>query len=311
MLRSLISAKTFAFVILIVLLFSLGTPAASATTKKKAAEPLQAETVNIYCRLKTGNKTISSSGSGVFIHNSGVILTNAHVAQYFLLLDADTSVKGECDVRTGSPAKANYTASVLYIPTTWMKENATKIAKNTTSGTGEHDFALLYVTGAEKGSLPLTFPAITLDKNTLPQGAPISVSGYPSENLSFKQIQQKLAQASASSTITGLRAFKQGAAQDVITIAPSSVGKFGVSGGPVLNEKSALIGIVATKSSAKDGTTLRAISTSYIDTSIRSELGLSLEGLLSSNFASRAGITQKTVPEDFIDALETSLRKKK
>src|SRR5690349_10285815 len=89
--------------------------AAHATKRETAAlevaNPITDATVNLYCRLKAGKQLLSASGSGVFISDRGVILTNAHVAQYFLLAGEKGRVTGWCSVRTGSRAKEAYTAS--------------------------------------------------------------------------------------------------------------------------------------------------------------------------------------------------------
>ena len=267
--------------------------------------------VNIYCTFKMGNKTLTATGSGVFISERGVILTNAHVAQYFLIDGSQARTKGGCSIRTGSPAMDRYTASVLYIPPAWLERNITGTNK-TPQATGENDFALLYVTGAKKGDLPLTFPSVTLDPNQLIQDADsISLLGYPSENLSSKQIKSKLASVLASSTVTNTQQYKGSTYTDVITVAPSPVGRMGSSGGPILDSEQELIALITSKSAAKDDTTLRGITLSYINRSITNQTAFSLQQLLAENFAVRAMITSAIIPEDTISTLAKSIRKKK
>src|SRR3989344_56515 len=140
----------YLYTLLLISILVLGAVPAHASTVEDA-------TVNLYCRLKSGKTVYGTSGSGVFISDRGVILTNAHVAQYFLLAKDTLRVKGECWVRIGSPAKATYTASVLYLSPSWIDANAAGLKKKQPTGTGEGDFALLYVTGAKSGTIPAQF----------------------------------------------------------------------------------------------------------------------------------------------------------
>ncbi len=272
-----------------------------------APAPLTDATVNLYCQFKTGNKTLSSSGSGVFVSERGIILTNAHVAKHFLLQGTEGKTTGTCSVRTGSPAKAAYTAAVLYISPQWLASSATK-----TSGTGEHDFALLYITGATKGSIPSSFPKLPLKLfSDARENETVRIAGYPTEKLNFKQVQNKLHYTIATSSITSLRTFTTSPYVDVVNIAPSAAGSAGISGGPVINEASEVIGIATALSSSKKDRTLRAITIPYIDRVVQSETGLPLNLILWGNLPARASTTAASIPTDTIKTLRTSLFKKK
>ena len=61
--------------------------------------------VNIICTVSAGTVLRSISGSGVIISSKGVVLTNAHIGQYFLLSDYPSKGNTFCVIRTGSPAK--------------------------------------------------------------------------------------------------------------------------------------------------------------------------------------------------------------
>ena len=63
----------------------------------------RAALVNILCETSSGSLH-PVSGSGVIIDPRGVILTNAHVAQY-VLLASQPNVGLTCMIRTGSPAQ--------------------------------------------------------------------------------------------------------------------------------------------------------------------------------------------------------------
>lgn len=292
---------------------------AYAVTKKavpafEAPQEIADATVNLYCRLKAGKKTWSSSGTGVFIHERGVILTNAHVAQYFLLAREEGRVTGWCSVRTSSPAKERYTAAVLYIPPAWIKENVVEIGKKTPKGTGENDFALLYVTGTEKAgeTLPARFPTLEYETaTTVAAGSDVTVAGYPTEKLSFSGVRNKLLRVAATSTVESVRSFGN-SSPDVVQIAASRASAGGVSGGPVVStSRDTLTAIVSTMSTAKDNRVLRAITLTYIDRAIRAQTGLSLSAILAENYPVRALITMSMLPADTVKTLSEALRKKK
>lgn len=267
-----------------------------------AEHTVEDATVNLYCVLEAGNKVMSTTGSGVFISDRGIILTNAHVAQFFLVADEDGSVQGECRVRTGSPAEATYTAELLYLPPQWLEESAPELKKRSPKGTGENDFALLYVTDAD-GPLPFLPSAST----TPQEGDEITIAGYPTDGRDFNEIRRELERVTDDSTITNVQGFLKGQS-DLLTIAPSDAGGTGVSGGPITNTTDALVAIAANKSTAKGDRTIRAISLPYIDRTIRTQTGMALSAILASDLALRATITKIMIPESAIERIEKALR---
>src|SRR3989344_3577004 len=256
---------------------------AAATSTPYVVDSSQEATVNLYCRLKADRKTFSASGSGIIISERGVILTNAHVAQYFLLAREKGNVRGECSARTGSPAKKSYTAAILYIPPVWLEDNVSKKSERQPKGTGENDFALLYITGAQKKiPLPTHFPSLPVSViATSSEGTPVTVAGYPTEDLDFKEIQNKLMAITVHSSVTDTKSFNQSGQPDMLTIASSSAASSGVSGGPLLSSEKNVVGIVALKGSAKDDRRLRGISIPYINRALFTQTGLSLPSLLA------------------------------
>ncbi len=83
--------------------------------------------VNILCTQSSNSVAKSISGSGVIIDPRGVILTNAHVAQY-VLLSQDPRTNVSCVIRTGAPASPRWTAEILFIPPVWIEAHANEIA---------------------------------------------------------------------------------------------------------------------------------------------------------------------------------------
>jgi S1-C subfamily serine protease len=273
-------------------------------------------TVNLYCKLKLGGVTASVTGSGVFIDARGVILTNAHVAQYFLLQEEGSSTKTNCSVRVGTPAKDAYTASVLFISPQWARAYASAVdTKNSGKGTGEFDFALLYVDGAKKKKkgLPDAFPYLSLTdvitEELAYEGAPAKVAGYPAQNLDYKEIQKKLKRVVVDSSIEGFRTFMNPFI-DVLLIAPSKAGRSGVSGGPITTEDDAVLGIASTMGNEKgENRSLRGITTTYIERTIQMDTGLSLSSILSGDYSVRTFLTLLLLPSDTIKNIETEIRR--
>jgi len=297
--------------------FPATTSAASLSIKNETVlansvvseEKLFEATVNLYCRIKVGNKEVSSTGSGVMIDSRGVILTNAHVAQYFLLNGEDSKLTADCSVRTGSPAKEAYEAEVLYISKNWLDKNIDKSAKELSRGTGENDFALLYITSTKRGKLPAQFqayyPGVTMQ---LDRDKEVVVAGYPAGDLNFKGVRNKLKALTATTTITSLQTFESGTA-DLISLSPSKIASSGVSGGPVVMS-GVVTGIVATMgtSKKKEGASLRAITLPYINRVIQSESGLSLASLYTVDLAARAKQTEASISTEILSFVEKQIR---
>lgn len=275
--------------------------------------PIKEATVNLYCRLKAGKKIMSTSGSGVFVSPRGVILTNAHVAQYHLLAGEKGRVTGSCTVRTGSPATDTYTASLLYFPAEWLAENGSQISEKTPRGTGMDDFALLVVTGAKNNKpLPASFPFLPIETLAVPvDGQDVTIGGYPVEDMSFKEVQRKLKQVIARSAIEDVRSFDAMRLPDVLMLASSEAGAGGTSGGPVVNAAGSVIAIANSKSTDADDRGLRAITIPYVDRTLRTETGLTLRELFASDLSARILSTAASIPQKTITDLANGLRKKK
>lgn len=282
-----------------------------AETAMTAPDPVRDATVNIYCRVKSGNKTLSSTGSGVFVGDRGIILTNAHVAQYLLLAESGKKISGGCTVRTGSPAKDAYTASLLYLPSAWIEENTAQLSKKVPTGTGIYDFALISVTGAKKGTLPTSFPDIPVDVvRTVSEDEDVTVAGYPADKLDFDEVKRKLLQITASSTVTNVQTFETGTA-DLITLAPSAAGGSGSSGGPIVSTTGKVVGITVAKSSSKENPSLRAITLPYIDRTLTTMTGYSLSSLLLNDFAVSSSTSNALTSPELMKTIEKGVFKKR
>ncbi|MBA3733333.1 trypsin-like peptidase domain-containing protein [Patescibacteria group bacterium] len=244
-------------------------------------------TVNILCTVK-GSELSPISGTGVIISSQGVILTNAHVAQYFLLNNFRIKNFITCVARTGSPAYPVYNLELMYISPKWVEANKTVLKDTNPQGTGENDFALLRITGKiEGGILPSSFNHITPNANeTILIGDPVVLVSYPAGFLGGLSILQNLNITSAETTVQDYYTYKENTI-DLISVPGTVVSQKGASGGGVIDGKSNIIGIITTSSEANstNARDLRAITIGYINRAIQTETGWSLEQILSQNSA--------------------------
>lgn len=278
---------------------SIPTPTASPAPQEPAPTPInqaelnqktRAAVVNILCTTKNGNAFEPISGTGIIIDERGIILTNAHIAEYLFLATGTEHNFLDCIVRTGSPAEPAYTAELLYFSKTWMKENAQKIRESRPEGTGENDYALLRITGSVRSntSLPSRFPATTIDSSFIPQNAdhPALVVSYPGELLGGILIQTALNQVSTIAPIRQGFYFKDDddGLLDLFSLGGTIVAQGGSSGGAVVDATSGkLVGVLATATAGRNTAEkdLKAISIGHISRSLKRETGTTLTEFLS------------------------------
>jgi S1-C subfamily serine protease len=278
-----------------------------STEKSTALEAL----VNIFCTYTTDEYIRATTGTGYFIDSDGIILTNAHVAQFLLLEGIEGSA--ECIIRTGNPAEPAYEADLLYISPAWVQKHANLITQERPQGTGERDYALLYVTaGLNNQPMPRSLPALSFDPallrvNTI--NSTVFAAGYPAEKLfAAENASAELIPKRATTSITELMTFTSNYA-DIFTIAGSSIGEQGSSGGPVVNEAGDAIGLISTRGddAAFGEGSLRAITISYIDRTITEETGYTLRQNLGGNLPFRAQLFKDTLVPFLRGMLEREL----
>jgi len=285
----------------------IGADGLSAPT---VTDPIEA-IVNIFCTFRSSDSIKTTTGTGFFIDADGVIMTNAHVAQFLLLAEAERTGDAECIVRGGNPASPLYTAALLYIPPAWVLENAAVLNDEQPMGTGERDYALLYVDGTVNNQpLPATFPALPFSSELLStriRNADIVVAGYPAGDLLARGSLVDLIPRSADTSISELFTFGSNRA-DVFSIRGSVVGAQGASGGPVLNAAGEVIGMIATRGDdAVDGAgSLRAITLSHVHRTMLQETGFSLAENLDGNLALRSQVFADTLTPFLLSILQTA-----
>lgn len=248
-----------------------------------AASVLREALVNIICYAPNGSKLHSISGSGVFIDSKGIILTNAHVAQYFLLASRGVS----CTIRSGGPAIDKYKAALIYLPYAWVNANADILTKTEAIGTGEYDFALLAVTkSATSSDLPSSFPAISLAQLPPASGTPVVIASYGAQFLEAGQIQSSLYPTVVFGSVKDIYTFVLNTI-DILALGGSAAAQEGSSGGGVADVSGTLIGTITTSTvqGATATRSLDAITASYIRSEYARETGASLDTLLAKPIA--------------------------
>ncbi|MBX9765096.1 trypsin-like peptidase domain-containing protein [Patescibacteria group bacterium] len=283
------------------------TPAIAPATLN---ETVRKSVVNIFCTSLFGGPFNAISASGVIVDPRGVILTNAHVAQYFLLRDYPAANTLSCIIRTGAPAIATYTAELLFLPPSWIQENADKIHDENPLGTGEHDYALVRITGTTnpQNTLPASFPYLPIT-TTLPKlDDDILVVGYPAGFIDGITLQRGLYQTSAFTKVRELLTFLE-STLDLFSIGGSVVAQSGASGGAATNTAGELMGIVVTSTQAPDTASrdLRAITMSYLVRDFQNEAGESFTSYLLGNLSEKAQIFRNTKEPALIEMLTSAV----
>jgi S1-C subfamily serine protease len=243
---------------------------------------------NILCTAKYGDQFKPLSGSGVFIDPRGIILTNAHVAQYILLTGGDEkSNLLDCVVRVGNPASPRYKANILYLSPKWIQDNAKKLLEENATESGENDYALLLITDMVNPniSLPDSFPSIQLSEKPIDKiEIEYFVAGYPAGFLGGIAIQRELWSVSSFATISKKYTFKENTL-DMVGLNGNLLAQKGSSGGAFVNSEGKLAGLLVT--STLDGNTdareVRALTTEYINRAFTEEAGFSIFELANTN----------------------------
>lgn len=260
-------------------------------------------TVNILCSTVFGGPLEPITGSGVIIDKKGIVLTNAHLAQFFLLKDFPEKDGIDCTIRMGSPAKPMYKAKLAYIPKIWIEENRKNITSDNPTGTGENDFAILYITDPidKSTTRPEEFPfvkpnMIDMTEKSTASSAYVAVA-YPAGFLGGIEIQKDLYANSSVVYAKGIFTFKEKTI-DLISVGGSVVAQKGSSGGALIRQSDGnLTGIVVTTTADKQtgDRDLRVITTSYINRALKNQIGMDLETFLNEDVSSIADAFAKDV----------------
>jgi hypothetical protein len=230
-------------------------------------------TMNIVCEVSTRLGYRAITGSVTVIDPRGIALTNAHLAVY--LLNSSSSSNVPCIVRTGSPARAEYVARLIYLPPEWLHEYASQYENETVIGTGENDYALIYLEPIDvsKVRTPLSYLPIEGREGNVFTNDIVLAGSYPAERLSIETIRDDLYYAASYISIQKPYTFT-GTTVDAISLGGTILARSGSSGGAVVDLWGNVVGILST--STKEKTTaereLRAITLSYIEKAFATSL---------------------------------------
>lgn len=285
----------------------------AVTSFDEVNEKAREAIVNILCTTDSSGPLSPITGSGVIISSDGVILTNAHIAQYFLLKDFNNQKDFvKCVIRTGNPAYPTYTAELVYISDQWIAVHKNDITLPNPQGTGEYDYAFLRITGKIDGAaLPQNFPFVPINITEFTDvGTEAVVVSYPAGFLGGQTIVQSLYQSSAVIRISDRYTFGENTV-DLISLGGSVVAQKGSSGGAVVDAQSTLLGIISTSS---DGDTtqsrnLRAITSAYINRDLVTHVGISISSLIKGS-ASYAISFNRDIAPTLTQALTDVILKK-
>lgn len=267
--------------------------------------------VNILCKITVGNTTENISSSGILISNSGLILTNAHVAVHpFLDIYTDSAVS--CEARSGSPAGNPQKVSLVYISPEWTLRHIGEIHGSFSTDTGEDDFAILkaspITTQSKNQKISIRNEDNTLlygthagNINNLVMGQKIKLIGYPINTQNTAALYKKTEDLNISHIIS----LNNEGVKDILETSTSIVGKSGASGGAIIDAQNYLVGLVANIApSSANNTYVRALTLDHIYKTLESETGMRFDELVNSD-GSRL---KKYFEANYLNSVKNNLR---
>jgi hypothetical protein len=272
-------------------------PAPTQTEFEATATLLRSALVNIICT--SGDPQIRSiSGTGVVIDPKGVIATNTHIAQYFLLT-GDPTFDVSCVIRSGSPARKAYLARPIFISGEWIARNAALFGTAHAKGTGEHDFAFLAITGsATSAPLPSYFAFTPLAMGNAEAEEPVVVGSYAAQFLTSAQIESYFYPTLVYGVVADIFTFGESSV-DVVTLTGSAAAQEGSSGGGIARANGTLEAIisVSTIEGSTAERTLVGLTATYLRRAYEAESGKTLASLLSLSPAEAAAEFSTKIPD--------------
>lgn len=222
--------------------------------------------VNIVCVNRQVNKISLTTGSGVLVSSSGLILTNSHVANSFLFDDKNSKNYKECSVRRENIPNYGFNAELVYLPSDWILQNKSFFTESNPKGSGENDYALLAITSNINPvlSLPSSFEHVSVldSEEPINEGINILIAAYPGVHTGVFEVDSNAKLKKADSYIEDLITFN-GKTIDLVSSGPNQVAQRGSSGGGVFWAQK-LLGLITTTDQNGSGSYLNALTLPYI-----------------------------------------------
>lgn len=253
--------------------------------------------VNIFCTLKSIGPERPLTATGMIVDDRGVIMTNAHVAQYILLdnyLDDDQIT---CTARAGSPAEEAFEIEIIYVSPEWVESQSKNLFSRTPVGTGQNDYAFLLIRRIlNEKHRDFSYVDLDISDSSISTGQTILVAGYPAGILDSLTIREVLYSTAVKTDVKKLLTFSKDQI-DVLSTGGSYMAQRGSSGGAVINESGQMIGLIVTSTQEEslEDRDLRAITLSHVDRSLRSYSGVGLKGLLEGDIGKIADDFQSEI----------------
>ncbi len=242
----------------------------------------QNNVVNIYCIQKVGTLRKTFTGSGILIHSDGTLLTNAHVAQFPLVAEKNTSVT--CTARSGNKTEQSHPVKVVYVSPRWSETNAQFINTGGTTQTGVYDYALLKITNRNMAQIGLR--PVNISYETQPIGSSLIINSYPADilatspgtNLSLMSERVSLDKRERFSSYVG----ETSEQFDIIETGPSTLAQRGSSGGLIAtlgNNMQAMVTIVIQPRASGQNKPIRGITPYHINKDLSEYVSGGLESI--------------------------------
>lgn len=255
--------------------------AAREASEKKADDVALAKktTVNLACVRKEGSALRITSGSGVVVSPDGLIMTDAHVAYYFLLGEDGVG----CSITHPSFPIFGYPGQVVYISPDWVRQNRQAIGSSHTTATGEEDYAFVaFAPGSAPTSIgKLAYASVSTSEPVAETGDKVTVAGYPGSAATPEGYGSSSRLKVDEVNLEDVDSFSKKTA-DILQTGITEVAASGSSGGGAFKDGK-LIGLTVTIYPLGSGYGINSLSTAWIDRDLRADANVSIADLIGED----------------------------